>query len=285
MLELSKFRSETDAAIERTKTLMAVPHEKGKEFDLRGELYDLAMCMCPYARAGDLEAMYEWIAPQKGETCIDIAAGTGFLTKAVAAWTGARVYAVDYSRVQLEAIASARPYQIVPIINSLAQESGRPDRVGILDQITEQVDILTSFGGLHHVYYQKRMMEHAARLMKPGGRFVAADVGGDTPLAWHFDDVVARKCLTGHTARWLTESRLQQLVAPLDLELTRCEMRDLTWIFTSREQMALFFKGLHAYDSSDEEIINDLYDALGFEEVHGQVHLNWPMLFFDIRKV
>ena len=285
MKELDGFRAQIDGAIERAKKSLGQPQGKGLEFDIRGELYDIAMRMSPHAREDDLKTMRKWIDPQKGEVSIDMAAGTGFLTRAVASWTNAKVYAVDYSKKQLSALASDLPTQIIPIVNSVAQESGRKGRTGILDQITEKVDFVTSFGGIHHIYYQRKMMEHVAQLLKPGGRFVAADVGGDTALAWHFDDVVARKCLTGHTARWLTKKRLQELIDPLDLRLEHCEHRTQHWMFGSREEMALFFKGLHAYDSEDDEIIDDLYDALGFEETENLVRLNWPMIFFDIRKV
>lgn len=254
-------------------------------FDMRGKLYKLALELAPNARQDDIDAMYKWIKPQKGEVSIDIAAGNGFLTKHIAEWTKATVYAVDPSKEQLNnMVAEVGSPLIKPIVGSLAQEP-MEGRTGILDQITEQVDFITSFGGIHHVYYQKKMMEHAEKLLKPGGRFAAADVGDNTNLSKHFDDVVTRKCLTSHTARWLSKERLEELIAGLpSLSLTRTEMRTQHWVFNSKREMALFFKGLHAYNLSEEEVVFDLYDALGFKEENGKVILNWPMLFFEIKK-
>ncbi len=259
---------------------------KGVEFDIRGDLYHIAMSeVAPVARIDDIRAMRGWIQPKMGEVSIDLAAGAGFLTKEIARWTDSTVYAVDYSQRMLQNIRPELVDQIRPIVNSLAQESGRAGRIGILDEITESIDFITSFGGLHHVYFQRRMMQHVEKLLKSGGRFVAADVGAGTSLAYHFDDVVARKCLTGHTAKWLSEERLRDLISLFpSLSLEACEIKTQKWVFDSTRQMALFFKGLHAYEAEEQEIVDDLYDALGFEEVNGQIVLHWPMLFFRIIK-
>ncbi|MFH1170896.1 MAG: class I SAM-dependent methyltransferase [Candidatus Vogelbacteria bacterium] len=216
---------------------------------------------------------------------MDVGAGTGFLTEHLVGWTQNTVYAVDSSKEQLEILSKNIPSEhIKPIVGSLAQET-KPDKLGILDQIKEEVDFITSFGSLHHVYYQKKMMEHVEKLLKSGGRFVAGDVGDNTALSKHFDDVVTRKCLTSHTARWLSKERLEELIADLpSLKLLKAEMKTQHWVFSSKREMTIFFKGLHAYDLPEDEIIHDLYDALGFEEKNGQVILNWPMLFFEIVK-
>ena len=52
---------------------------------------------------------------------------------------------------------------------------------------------------------QRMMFEKIARALKPGGRFVAADVGENTKLAEHFDTSVKRHCLTGHHEKWLRQ--------------------------------------------------------------------------------
>lgn len=254
-------------------------------FDMRAKLYKLALELAPHARDDDIEKMHQWIAPEKGEVSIDIAAGTGFLTKHLVEWTNNTVYAVDPSKKQLEILMDDLKSELIkPIVGSLAQET-TPEREGILEQVPEQVDFITSFGGMHHVYYQKRMMEHAEKLLKSGGRLTAGDVGDNSALSKHFDDVVTRKCITSHTARWLSKERLEELIEDLpSLSLDRFESRVQHWVFSSKREMALFFKGLHAYNLPDEEVINDLYDALGFEEKDGKIILNWPMIFFDIRK-
>ena len=284
---LDTYRKQMDEALQQASKIIKKEGFTAQSpvFNLRAKLYGIALEMSPNARQDDIDTMYKLIKPKKGEICIDVSAGTGFLTKHLVEWTENTVYAVDPSKGQLEILVKNIPSShIKPIVGSLAQET-KSDRLGILDQIKEKVDFITSFGGLHHVYYQKKFFEHTEKLLKSGGRFVAGDVGDNTCLSKHFDDVVARKCLTSHTARWLSKERLEELIADLPtLKLLKAEMKTQHWVFSSKREMAIFFKGLHAYPMSEDEIIHDLYDALGYVEKDGKVILNWPMLFFEIIK-
>ncbi len=287
MKNLNSYSQKMDKLLKEAKDLIKENPIKAQTavFDIRGKLYELAFEVAPDARQNDIDAMKEWIKPKIGETSIDIAAGTGFLTKSLAEWTKNTVYAVDPSKEQLSILKKniKSPF-IKTVVGSLAQET-KDERVGILNQIKEQVDFITSFGGIHHVYYQKKMMEHAEKLLKSGGRFVAADVGNNTALSKHFDEIVTKKCITSHTAYWLSEKKLKELISDFpSLSLSKTEMKIQRWVFNSRREMALFFKGLHAYDLPDDEIVKDLHDYLGFKEENGKIILNWPMLFFEIVK-
>lgn len=278
---LNRYESLLATAIDRAKELVK-KREAGQEipdFDIRGELYMLALELASDARLGDIEQMHHWINPKAGEVSVDIAAGTGLLTKAVADWTHANVYAVDPSVEQLKYLTKSCSDLAIPVL-------GSPDDPQILEAIPrKEIDSVTSFGGLHHVPDQRLMMVNATQMLKSGGRFVAADVCRDTALSKHFDEVVADKCITGHTATWLDESRLNELISGLPLQISKTETVPLTWVFENERQMALFFKGLHAYDLPNQEIIDDLKSALGTELIDGKVHLNWPMLFFQLRKI
>lgn len=284
---LDSYSQKMDKLLKEAKDLIKENPIKAQTavFDIRGKLYGLAFKVAPNARQNDVDAMKEWIKPKVGETSIDIAAGTGFLTKNLAEWTKNTVYAVDPSKEQLSILKKNIKFPFIKtIVGSLAQET-RGGKIGILDQIKEQVDFITSFGGIHHVFYQKKMMENAEKLLKSGGRFVAADVGDNTTLSKHFDEIVVKKCITSHTAYWLSKEKLEKLISDLpSLSLTKTEIKIQHWIFDSKREMALFFKGLHAYDLPDDEIIKDLSDYLGFKEENGKIILNWPMLFFEIIK-
>ena len=260
---------------------LAERREQGEEipdFDIRGKLYAISEEIAPEARGGDIREMHDLIKPKPGEVSVDLAAGGGFITKPILEWTHAKTYAVDPSREQLKLLDK--------YCNGKAEiVLGSPDDAAILDSLPcGEIDFVTSFGGLHHVPDQSVMMKNIAKMLKEGGRFVAADVCGDTALARHFDEFVAKKCITGHKASWLTESRLEELIRGTSLSLKHAETRPLTWIFNSEREMALFFKALHAYDLPDEEVIKDLQGALGISEKEGKVHLNWPMIFFELVK-
>lgn len=253
--------------------------EQVTDFDLRGDLYASAMELAPNARMADIRTMQEWLNLRGDESVADLAAGTGFLTRHIRSWTTGNVVAVDPA-------AQALAHLVRVCGDSVQVIVGSPDDPNAMRALpAESMEVTTSFGGLHHVARQRTMMEQITRVLKPGGRFVAGDVGGGTPLACHFDDVTTAKCLTGHSAQWLTPLRLHDLVDGLPLTVVRAEIVPLQWVFASAHEMAIFFKGLHAYDLPEEEIVQDLRNVLGCVSREGQIFLNWHMLLFEMRRV
>lgn len=251
------------------------------DFDIRGRLYDLALQIAPHARDEEfIRFQKAFIRPIQGMVCIDIAAGSGFHTLPLAKSVQTRVMAVDVSSGHLALLANNATAQGIDIQTVVCA----PDDERILKQVPAQVDLVTSFGGLHHVNDQAKMFQLAARLLKPGGRFVAGDVGAGTTLARHFDEFVTAHCLTSHSAQWLDEVRITTMAATAGLTVTQMERVPLQWHFTSDQEMALFFQGLHAYDLPQEQIVQDLETALGVERQPGKVSLNWPMFFFELTK-
>lgn len=259
-----------------------------EDFNIRGELYRLAFEVAPNARYQDMKYLYEWIKPKRGEIGLDIAAGTGFVTKYLAEWTGNTVYATDPSSVQLSALQQrCEGLPVITVEGSLSEDNTMQK----LNKVIGTVDIITSFGGIHHAIdeqgenKQKMIFNNADKLLRPGGRFVAVDVGSGTNLAQHFETSVKNNCLTSHKEKWLSKERLQgELIEGTDLQYVKSEIIPIQWVFDSTCQMALFMKGLHAYDMSIEDIISDLQSILGYEEKNGKVFLNWPLLFFHLEK-
>jgi SAM-dependent methyltransferase len=291
--ETAELQAAVEAEIERVQSVAhTATIVDGEAFDIRGGLYRLAHLIAPSARRQELGHMRHWLQPRPGELAVDIAAGTGFLTLPLANWTGARVYAVDTSDYQLSALRArvgGRP--IFTVLGSLADS-------GILAAFGDdcgRLDCATSLGGLHHVLdsvdgesprnNQRLLFEGVGQLLRPGGRFVGADVGGGTQLAKHFDHSVARYCITGHQGKWLTPKRLAtELSEGTGLRLLQAEVIPAGMRFASVMQMALFIKALHAYNLPNRQVIADLDEVLGFAELHGQVVLNWPLLFFHMVK-
>lgn len=247
------------------------------EFDVRGRLYDLAHKVAPNARRDEINTIRAWLRPRPGERSLDVAAGSGFLTKFLSTWTSVPAIAVDPSHKQLMALRRNAPN------TSILQ--GYPDDRSTFEKFPHgSIDFATSLGGIHHVVNQREMFRNVARLLRGGGRFVVADVCAETPLARHFDEVVAQKCLTGHTAQWLSEERVRELIAGLPLTVERMGVEHIFMKFTSEMEMYLFFKGLHAYDLPMDEVIEDLNGVLGRSDRQGEVWLNWPLLFVHLAK-
>lgn len=268
-----------DKALLEARKLLAnrVAGEPFNEFNVRGKLYDLAHQLAPEARRGEIDTIKEWLLPAKGERSLDVAAGSGFLTKYLLAWTAIPPVAIDPSFSQLAALRRNAPGAVVV--------HAYPDDARALRGFRDgHFDFATSLGGIHHVVNQRAMFSNVSRVLRKGGRFVFADVCEGTLVARHFDEVVAKKCLTGHTARWLSPQRIAELVRGLPLEAKRVEVVTLYMRFSSEKQMYLFFKGLHAYDLSQEEVLRDLGMVLGLSSVDGEVRLNWPLLFVSLEK-
>ncbi len=247
------------------------------DFDVRGELYALALKLAPKARSEELYLVLDLLKPIIGEVGVDLAAGTGYLSRALVKNTNSLLYAVDLSKKQLSELSSSN--------KEIKTISLSPDSPNLRSYIAESsVDFFTSIGGLHHVDSHKLMFENISLLLKSGGRFVAADVCSNTNLSRHFDDVVSTKCITGHSANWLSCEKLQGLANDTNLSLESCQMVNIKWHFNSELEMALFFKALHAYDIPLSEILVDLSDQLGYLVYQDSVVLNWPLMVFKIIK-
>lgn len=259
-----------------------------EDFNVRGELYRIAFLFAPDARHQDIQHVREWVNPKTGEKSIDIAAGTGFLTKHIADWTRQTVYAIDPSDVQLQALKKkCAGLPVKAVLGSLSEK----ETILKIGADIGQIDFVTSFGGIHHVVdkdcrnCQKEMFKNVDLALKKGGRFIAADVGDNTALSRHFEVSVKKNCLTGHEEKWLSPERLQgELIEGTDLKYVKSEIIPIQWIFNSKHEMAMFMKGLHAYDLTEDEVLTDLQSILGYEERDDKVCLNWPMLFFHLEK-
>ena len=257
--------------------LRSIAVEGTPDFDIRGDLYRLALRLAPEARAGEREFVLQALRVCANEVGVDLAAGTGFLTHELAQRTKGTVYAIDVSRSQLAGIDAVHP-NIVPICVS-------PDAPELCDRVApSSVDFVTSLGGLHHVADHERLFANVAEMLRSGGRFVAVDVCAGSSLSRHFDRVVAAKCITGHSANWLSEESITRLAERHRFEVVRCSEVVPHWLFRDIGQMCLFFKALHAYDLPLDQIERDLQDELGFMSDERGVALRWPLVLFELRR-
>lgn len=294
---LNRVEIKLNEELKKCRELMEKEKREGvssdsEDFNKRGELYKLAFDVAPEALRQDIERLFDWIKPIKGEKAIDLAAGAGMFSIPLAKITETRLYAVDPSAVQLNNLNKKKgELDIVTMVGSLSEYS----TVEAMSKDVGSIDIITSYGGIHHILDKKEngivvnkqheMFKNADKMLKEGGRFIAGDVGGGTALSRHFEGSVKQHCLTGHTEKWLTKERLgNELLLGTELTLVRAEDVNIKWLFNSERELALFMKGLHAYDMSDEEVLADLKAYLGYQKNGEQFELNWPMLFFHLEK-
>ncbi|MGI9481881.1 MAG: class I SAM-dependent methyltransferase [Hyphomicrobiales bacterium] len=111
--------------------------------------------------------VFSWLAPQPGETILDIGCGDGAVTEQIAA-TGARVTGIDSSE------------------HMLAAAKDRGLDVHFLDahalEFDSEFDAVFSNAALHWMLNPDAVIKGVHRALKPGGRFVA-EFGGHGNVA------------------------------------------------------------------------------------------------------
>ena len=103
------------------------------------------------------------VAPQPGERILDIAAGTGTSSAALAK-SGAHVVAVDFSKGMIE--VGRKKHPAVDFVE--ADASALPFKTGEFDAVT------ISFG-LRNIENPKKALAEMYRVTKPGGRLVICE--------------------------------------------------------------------------------------------------------------
>lgn len=109
--------------------------------------------------------LLDWLAPQPGESILDLGCGTGHLTAEIAR-RGAHPQGIDASPAMVErarALYPAIPFQVAD---------------GTDFQIPEPVDAVFSNAALHWMRPPLGVIRSVAGALKPGGRFVA-EMGGE----------------------------------------------------------------------------------------------------------
>jgi trans-aconitate methyltransferase len=125
-----------------------------------------------YAQQGRFVAdlageVFDLLAPQSGESILDLGCGDGALTEKIAA-AGAQVIGVDISRSMIES----------------ARRRGLDARLMSGEGLAfdNEFDAVFSNAALHWMHNQERVLTGVHRALKPGGRFVA-EMGGHGNIA------------------------------------------------------------------------------------------------------
>lgn len=122
-----------------------------------------------HAKGDDLDALIRALAPNKNETALDVATGTGFtalaLSKVVAHVTG-----MD---VTPEMLDKARDLARREEVDNITFEAGDAQRMEYADA---SFDIVTTRRAAHHFKDVPGFLNQAKRVLKPGGRLGVVDM-------------------------------------------------------------------------------------------------------------
>jgi SAM-dependent methyltransferase len=249
------------------------------EFDLyrsRSESYTLAHEENPEARNAELHETLNLIGDQIGNTIMEIGAGQGFLTSRLLGLVGSKgtIIAVDNSEQQLAALR-----KLLPDIRCVLASS---ESVPIANN---SADIIVSLANFHHIANKNLAFQECARILKPDGILIIADVSAGTRVQKYFDEVVDRICSTGHKHKFLDEDTCRNHCALTDLEVLSWQMKSVPWRFSSDQEAGLFLKLIHDASSSPEECWRAADTYLGSSKADDNcVLLHWELFFMTARK-
>ena len=155
-------------------------------------------------------------APRTGDVCLDVAAGTGLVARALAA-RAARVVAVDITPAMVQAGAQQARREGVSVAFVIGDACALPVADGACDLV------LTRFS-LHHLEEPVRLLGEMVRVCRAGGRLVVKDlVASPDPVVAREQDRVENLRDASHL-RMPTQGAVGARLRDLGLELTRQEL-------------------------------------------------------------
>jgi demethylmenaquinone methyltransferase / 2-methoxy-6-polyprenyl-1,4-benzoquinol methylase len=118
-------------------------------------------------------ALVAAIDPRPGDRVLDVAAGTGLVTQALARWAPCDVVALDQSEAMLSA-ARARLSRDPELAARVTLVTGEAERLPFADG---EFDALTFTYLLRYVDDRAATMRELVRVLKPGGRIAMVEFG------------------------------------------------------------------------------------------------------------
>jgi len=241
---------------------------------VRSLLYKECLKEFPHAREDDIEVMKKYLAPKNNEVVIEIGAGSGFFS-GILSDSVKKLIVSDPSNEQLEEVKNLNRKNIMLV------EAG----ADTLELEEEAADAIWSFGAMHHCFNKTKAFQNFARTLKKNGRLVIADVWHGSKLAKHFDDKVAKFCVTGHEVAFWTDEFAESLCFLVGLEKPKIHNLNIQWKFETKEKIGTFLYKIHAMTkTTPQECLNGAEEILGIEKKRGMYCLNWPMKILITKK-
>lgn len=114
---------------------------------------------------------------------------------------------------------------------------------------------------------------------------IIGDVFAGSKLAQHFDDKVAKYCVTGHEVSFLSREYTESLCQLVGFQKPEFFDFDARWEFERKEDIGNFLYKLHAMTkTTPEECLHGAEEILGVSEKEGKFYLSWPMTMVIIKK-
>ena len=203
-----------------------------------------------HARGDDLERIVQWTQPQGNWTALDIATGGGHVAKTLAPHVR-MVVATDLTQPMLVA---ARNHLVGADVLNCAYVLADAEKLPFLD---DSFEIVVCRIAAHHFPSPQAFVTEAARVLKPGGRFVLIDnvIPEDAQLATFMNKV---EHVRDHShVRCLAVSEWKRLVERAGLHVAAERLNRKTHAVPSWARRAVadeqqFAEVVHCLQTADE---------------------------------
>jgi ubiquinone/menaquinone biosynthesis C-methylase UbiE len=237
-------------------------------FNERGALYNKAMELCPDARGKEREELITRLQLHDDLLLCDIPAGGGYVADGIHQRNkgNIKIINVEPSLVFARGI-SQQHVSIVGQAESIPLTSNCVDRV-------------SSLAGIHHMPDKQLLFNEVARILKPNGLFVVADVQVDTSPARFLNDAVDRLTETGHEGLFLEAGELTRRLTDVGFINIREELVNYTWDFPSHEVLVQYCLDLFGMVRATKiQVDAELQQALKVIDKENSTHLEWCLVY------
>lgn len=232
----------------------------------RGSKYDQAMKQVPDSRREEFMAVVEEISGLEHGLVLDVPAGGAYLRKYLPA-------RFDY-----------QPYEPV---GAFKGSTGVESKQGLLPfpQPSAIADIVVSVAGVHHFNDKKPLFTEMARVTKPGGKLILADVHHQSNTAQFLDGYIDANNSTGHSGFFLGENTLNEL-DECGWNVNSADRKYYYWIFASRQQLARYCHLLFDITHNDYHLtLEQIEQELGIDSLpDNRIGMCWDLFVINAQK-
>jgi len=235
-------------------------------FSQRADAYQKAMELYPAARDREFRLMVQAADIKAGDTVCDAPSGGGYL----------RAYLPEGLHRYL-AVETAPDFTgHCPM--------GEDDRIvqSPLDNIAidnNSVDVCINLAGCHHLQDKSMFFHEAARVLKPGGRFVLADVETGTATDRFLNQFVDTHSSMGHKGEFLDAQTANDITA-CGFKIVSDRLIEFPWSFENHEAMGVYCKLLFGIDlAAPEAVIQGIKDTVGLIAGPAKVNMAWSLRY------